>query len=65
MSQHLISEITPDSWENEGGSRPSPHPEFASVPRFLTELYVVDGHAYASLTDAVAQEPRLLGSARL
>jgi hypothetical protein len=64
MTQHLISETTPDSWENEGGSLPSSYPEFASVPRFLTALYVVDGHAYASLVDAVAQEPRLFGRAR-
>jgi hypothetical protein len=64
MSQNLISETIPDSWENEGGSLPSSHPEFASVARFLTALYVVDGHAYASLVDAVAQEPRLFGRAR-
>jgi hypothetical protein len=65
MTQHLISETTPDSWENEGGSLPSSYPEFASVPRFLTALYVVDGYAYASLADAVAQKPRLFGSASL
>jgi hypothetical protein len=65
MSQNLISETTPDSWENEGGSLPSSHPEFDPIPRFLTELYVLDGCAYASLADAVAQEPRLLASARL
>jgi hypothetical protein len=64
MSQNLISETIPDSWENEGGSLPSSYPEFASVPRFLTALYVVDGQAYASLVDAVAQEPRLFGRAR-
>lgn len=65
MSQRLISGATPDSWENEGRSLPSSDPEFACVPSFLTELYVVDGHAYASHVDAVAQEPRPLGSARL
>jgi hypothetical protein len=66
MSQHLISETTPDSWENEGGSLRSPRPECASsVPPFLTELYVGDGHAYASLASAVAQKPRLFGSASL
>lgn len=65
MTQHLISGITPDSWENEGGSPPTSDLEFAPIPRFLTELYVVDGYAYASLADAVAQKPRLFGSASL
>jgi hypothetical protein len=64
MTQHLISETTPDSWENEGGSPPSFGLEFGPIPRFLTELYVLDGNAYASLVDAVAQEPRLFGRAR-
>ena len=64
MTQHLISETNPVSWENEGGSPPSSVLEFAPIPRFVTELYVLDGYAYASLADAVAQEPRLLASAR-
>ena len=65
MPQHLISETTPDGWENEGGSPPSSDLKFAPISRFLTELYVLDGYAYASLADAVAQEPRLFGSASL
>lgn len=65
MSQHLISQTTPDSWENEGGGLSSSNFEFVRLPRFPTELYVVGGRVCANLTDAVAQEPRLLGRGRL
>jgi hypothetical protein len=42
-----------DDWENEGGALPEIG--LSGVTRFLTELYVVDGFAYANLSDASAR----------
>jgi len=53
MSQPLALKIAKHAWENEGGALPGA--ETSGVIRFLTELYVVDGHAYASLSDASAR----------
>jgi hypothetical protein len=53
-------ETASDDWENEGGSLSrSVHPGSWGVLHFVTGTYVVDGHAYANLSDAVSRKNAL------
>ena len=46
--------------ENDGGVlRSTSYEEAQGLTRFLTETYVVGGHAHINLTDAVAQGRRM------
>lgn len=57
MSQQQALKTAKDVWENEGGALPER--ELSGITRFLTEMYVIDGHAYASLSDASARRDAL------
>lgn len=67
MMQAQILDRSSDGWENEGGGLlSSVEPETSCMTRFLTQFYVVEGQAYASLSEAVAQgRPILSGQAPL
>lgn len=60
MSHQPIARSSAESWENEGaGLGASTSAERLGVTRFLTETYVVGGHFYTTLADAVAEGRRL------
>ncbi|GEM_PF-5315229 len=54
MSRQLHKAV--DAWENEGGKLlPSSDDESWGLLQFLTGTYVVDGLAYATLSDAASR----------
>ena len=67
MPKHPNPEYVTHDWENEGGSL-SPLTDgdpLSGVTRFLTAVYVVDGCAYASFSDAIARQGALQGARTL